>query len=82
MARIELEDDEKSRLTVEIGTILEFIDVLSRIDVDTVHPTSQVTGLSDVWRPDRVVRCNIEPSELLSGAPSLHDGYIKVSKIL
>jgi aspartyl-tRNA(Asn)/glutamyl-tRNA(Gln) amidotransferase subunit C len=82
LARIELTAEELNKMTLEVGSILEFVDSLQAVETKNVKPTSQVTGLKDVWREDVVVECKISRDELLSQAPETQDGYIKVKKVL
>ena len=82
LARIELTDQELKDLSEDMGSILGFIDKIQKADTAGVIPTSQVTGLADVWREDVVKPSPIKPKELLAGSPSLHDGYVKVKKVL
>ncbi len=82
LARIELTDAELAVASTEISSILDFVDTIQNIDTAGVQPTSQVTGLTDVWREDLVEKCAIAPKLLLSSAPELQDGYIKVKKVL
>lgn len=82
LARIELSDDELVVASTEISSILDFVDTIQNTDTAGVEPTSQVTGLTDVWREDLVVKCTISPKLLLASAPELQDGYIKVKKVL
>lgn len=82
LARIELNDTEQTQQTEEVGAILEFVETLQSVDTNDVTPTSQVTGLIDVWREDEIKKCPISPEELLSAAPNLQDCYVKVKKVL
>ena len=82
LARIELSDDELVVASTEISSILDFVDTIQNTDTAGVEPTSQVTGLTDVWREDLVEKCSIAPKLLLASAPDMQDGYIKVKKVL
>jgi aspartyl-tRNA(Asn)/glutamyl-tRNA(Gln) amidotransferase subunit C len=82
LARIELTDAELAVASTEISSILDFVDTIQNTDTTGVEPTSQVTGLTDVWREDLVEKCVIAPKLLLASAPELQDGYIKVKKVL
>lgn len=83
LARIDLSDKEGDQLTVEVSSILDFVDTLQAVDTTSVEPTAQVTGLTDVLRDDVVVKCNIPNSELLQNVPELSDdNYIVVPKVL
>jgi len=82
LARIELNDQELDSITKDIDNILNFVELINNANTSQVKPTSQVNGLSDVWREDEVVKSQVEASELLALAPSTQDGYIKVGKVL
>lgn len=82
LTRIELSADELASMTLEVGEILSFVETIQATDVAGVVPTSQVTGLNDVWREDEVIKSEISPKDLLSGAPALQDNYVKVKKVL
>ena len=82
LARIELTEQELNDMSADMGSILGFIDIIQKTDTAGVIPTSQVTGLADVWREDVVRPSPIKPKELLAGSPLVQDGYVKVKKVL
>ncbi len=82
LARIEVGGDQTESTASDISAILGFVDSLQAIDTEGVVPISQVTGLSDVWREDKVVDCKISRDDLLSNAPRSQDGYVVVKKVL
>ena len=81
LARIGLSDEESSRMSVELGQIVEYVERLQEVDVTGTAPTDQVTGLVDVWRED-VVRPSMPREQLLKNAPAQKDGYIVVKRVL
>ena len=82
LSRIEIDEDNKSKLVGELSSVLDFVDDLQSLDLNGFAPVSQVTGLQDVWREDEVIDCKIPRDKLLSNAPALQDGYFKVKKVL
>lgn len=82
LARIDLSAAEQQNMKTEAGSILDFVDDLQKVDTKSVAPTSQVTGLQDVWREDKVVPSKVAPEDLLSQAPQVQDGYVRVKKVL
>ena len=82
LARIGVSESEKSDLTQDLSSILEFVDALQAVDTKGVVPTSQVTGLEDVLREDEVVRCELSRDELLANTPATLEGYVKVKRVL
>ena len=82
LARISLSDDEIEKMAIETSSILDFVELIQSTNTDGVNTTSQVTGLTDVWRQDEVKKSKVTPKDLLAGAPDTHEGYIKVRKVL
>lgn len=82
LARIELTPPERGQLTLQLSSILDYVDQLQSIDTSGIEPTSQVTGLADVWREDDVKRCELTREQLLANAPMSENGYIKVRRVL
>lgn len=82
LARIELSEEEQALLTVQLSTILDFVEELQSINTDSVEETSQVTGLTDIWREDEVLPCDLTRDQLLANAPMSENGYIKVRRVL
>ena len=81
LARIGLSPAETSKMSEELGRILEFVEQLQKVDVTGTAPTDQVTGLEDVWRED-VVKPSMPREQLLANAPEQKDGYIVVKRVL
>ena len=75
LARIEMPETEAVATADEVSSILSFVDILQSVDTEGVKPTSQITALSDVWREDLVVSCDVPQAELLANAPMLEAGY-------
>lgn len=82
LSSIGLSDQEVQAMTVELGSIVGFVEQLQSVDVDGIEPTFQVTGLKDAFRPDEIAPVMISRDELLSNAPEQQDGYIKVPRVL
>jgi len=82
LARLSLTDEEVDQFTHEISSILEYVEQLHGADVSGLKPTSQVTGLVNVMRPDVVKDYEATPDELLKNVPALEGKHIKVKRIL
>ena len=82
LSRLALSDEEIEKFKTEITQILGYVEQLQSIDTEGVEPTSQVSGLTDVTRPDEVREYGPGQTELLKNLPAQKDGYIKVKKIL
>lgn len=82
LSRIELSSKSEEKVAEEFGAILDFVEIIQKADTELIEPTSQVTGLIDVWREDKITKSEIAPSDLISAAPDTMDGYVKVKKVL
>lgn len=81
LARIALTDAEVEKFQKELSTILDYVEELKQLDVSGLEEVSQVTGLVNVQREDKIVEAdNIE--DILGQAPEIKDRYYKVKAIL
>jgi len=81
LARLELSADEKSKLDVQLGDILKYVDQLREVDVTGVEPTAHSVPLVNVTRPD-VVRGSLSHEEAMGNAPRQANGLFIVPKIV
>ena len=82
LSHISLSDDEVASLATELDAILDYVEKLQAVDTSGVEPTSQVTGLVDVWREDTPYVKQPKRQDILSNTPEQQDGYIKVRRVL
>ena len=81
LARIALTDDEITKLTGELGIILESIEKVSEVATPDVPGTSHPIPLTNVFRAD-IPGKTLKTEEALAGAPD-HDGSrFRVTAIL
>ncbi|MCX6797414.1 MAG: Asp-tRNA(Asn)/Glu-tRNA(Gln) amidotransferase subunit GatC [Candidatus Doudnabacteria bacterium] len=81
LARIELTDAEVEKFQKDLSTVLKYVEELKKVDVTGLEEVSQVTGLVNVQREDRVVEAENHDA-IFSQAPEMKDGYYKVKAIL
>lgn len=82
LARISLTDDEVDAFVGELSAILGYVEQLSSVDVSGLKPTNQVTGLTNVMRPDVVVDYGYKPKELLKNVPQVESDQLKVKRMI
>jgi aspartyl-tRNA(Asn)/glutamyl-tRNA(Gln) amidotransferase subunit C len=82
LARLDLSDDETMRFRQEISKILGYVEQLQSVKIKDKQPTYQVTGLTNVMRPDELIAYTANPKELLKNAPATDGGHIKVKRVL
>ena len=75
LARLELSEDEVSRMTGELSAILDHIEKISALDLDGVPPTSHVVDVPNALRPDEP-RPSLPREVALANAPAVdEDGF-------
>lgn len=82
LARLELSEDEIKEFSEELTEILQYVEQLQSVDVKGLKPTNQVTGLTNVTRPDEVRDYGYEAGDLLKNVPAVKDNQIKVKRML
>lgn len=81
LARLDLSEPERARMTAELAAILEHAERIQALDLDGVEPTSHAIPLRNVMRPDEVTP-SLPPEEALAGAPDAEDGRFRVPRIV
>lgn len=83
LAKLELTEAEIEKFTPQLSNVLDHFSELSEVDTKDVEPTSQTTGLEDVYRADELKSENtLTQEEAISGTDKIHNGYFKVKAIL
>ncbi len=82
LARLRLTEEEVVLYQKELSAILSYVEQLNSVDVTGLEPTYQVTGLTNVTRPDVVADYNMSQTDLLKNVPQKEDAYIKVRRML
>ncbi len=81
LARLELTEEEVNQYTEQLNSILEYAEMLQKLDTDKVTPTAHAVQLFNVLRTDEV-HPSLPQQEALSNAPEAEDGYFRVPKIV
>lgn len=81
LARLNLEQDEKTSLKEDLNEILGLAEKIQDVDTEDVEPTYHAYPLENVSRPDRVEE-NDAAETLLEHAPDESDGYFVVPKVI
>lgn len=77
LARLELSDDETSRMSEELSKVLVHIEKLGELDLAAVEPTARVVDVEDALRADEP-RPSLPHDVALAGAPDVADGGFRV----
>lgn len=82
LARLDISDDEVEEYSGELSAILEYVEQLGKVDIEGLEPTLQITGLTNVTRPDEVKSYGYEPTVLRQNLPAEEDDQIKVRRMV
>jgi len=81
LARLELSEGEKARLTTDLNGILGQFARLQELDTQGVPPTSHSLPLRNVFREDEV-RPSLSREAATANAPEKRDGNFIVPQIM
>ena len=81
LARLELTTEEEEQFTTQLGSILEYFEQLSELDVTDVQPTARAIDVSNVTRPDELKPYS-DRQAILHCAPEQEGDFFKVPQIL
>lgn len=81
LARLELTDQEKEKLTDQLSNILTYVEKLNELDTKGVEPTAHVLDINNVMRSDEPGE-SLTQERALANAPDKAAGHYKVPKII
>jgi aspartyl-tRNA(Asn)/glutamyl-tRNA(Gln) amidotransferase subunit C len=82
LSKLRLSEAEVEKLRAELSEILNYVEILDKVDTTGLQPTYQVSGLKNVYRRDELKDYGYRAAELLKNAPNLQDGQFKVKRVL
>jgi aspartyl-tRNA(Asn)/glutamyl-tRNA(Gln) amidotransferase subunit C len=81
LGRLHLTADEMDRMTVQLGRVLEYVDILNEVDTKHVEPMAHAIELRDVFREDVPVP-SLPREDALANAPKTDGRCFVVPAIL
>lgn len=81
LARLELSEAERVRMTGDLNNILAMVEKLMELDTEDVDPLVYINDEVNVLRPDEV-RNQIGREAALSNAPDRNEDFFKVPKVI
>ena len=81
LAKLYVDEAEAEKLTGEMESIINFADMLSEIDTESVAPTNHAMKVQNVFRED-VVKDSYSQEAILKNAPSQEGGCYLVPKVV
>ncbi len=81
LAKLGLTEAEIERFREQLSAVLEYADMLNRLDTASISPTASVLSLRNVMRMDET-RPSLSQADALQNAPSVEGGYFQVKAVL
>ena len=81
LARLALSDEERDRLSGQMSSLLEHINLIGEADTSQVPATAHVSPLRNVMADDKS-RPSYPPADMLANAPAREDNYFRVRAVL
>jgi len=83
LANLPLSSSEKNSLQKNVGVTLDYVSSLSKLNLKEFEPTSQVTGLYNVFREDKIDKKRmLSQKQALMNSKKTYKGYFVVSAII
>jgi aspartyl-tRNA(Asn)/glutamyl-tRNA(Gln) amidotransferase subunit C len=81
LARVNLAEDEITRLSEQLSNLLDNFEVLQQVDTEGVPPTAQSVMLRSVMREDEIA-ASLPPEDILANAPRREGDCFRVRAVL
>lgn len=81
LARIKIDEAEKSSLQAQLSKIIDYIDKLKKLDTEHVEPLRGLHACGNVFREDSP-RTSGAKERILSNSPSREGEYFKVPRVI
>lgn len=79
LSRLSLPEEEKAEMAEKLEQIIDYVEILSRLDTEGVEPMSHTFPVKNVLREDEVMEFG-HHAELMSNAPAHDDSAFLVPK--
>ncbi|HTR44168.1 MAG TPA: Asp-tRNA(Asn)/Glu-tRNA(Gln) amidotransferase subunit GatC [Thermodesulfovibrionales bacterium] len=81
LARLSLSEAEKTKFSLQLGSILEYVATLNELDTPGTEPTSHVLKMNNIMRED-ISRDSLPLDDALMNAPDRSGAFYRVPKII
>ena len=81
LARLSLSEEESRRLMNDMNKILDYMELLNKVDTDNVEPLEHVIELHTPFRKD-VAEKPLDHELALKNAPDADADFFKVPKVI
>ncbi|MEG0798242.1 MAG: Asp-tRNA(Asn)/Glu-tRNA(Gln) amidotransferase subunit GatC [Acidaminococcaceae bacterium] len=81
LSRLTIPEDQMAKFTEQFNQILNYADLLQKLDTTGIEPTPYVLPISNVLREDVAV-VGVSHEEALKNAPAEHCSGFKVPRVI
>ena len=81
LSRLEISEEEMPMFTEQFNQILEYADILEKVDTAGIEPTFSILPLYNVMREDEVVP-GVSHDEAMKNAPAVHNDGFNVPRVI
>lgn len=81
LARLTIDDDDVETFAEQLGSILEYVENLNRVDTSEVLPTAHAIETANAFRKDETTR-HLDRDDAIANAPKAEDGHFIVPKVI
>jgi|TARA_B100001093_G_C26266994_1_gene775221 aspartyl-tRNA(Asn)/glutamyl-tRNA(Gln) amidotransferase subunit C len=82
LARLDMTEEEKSKLGAQLDDILGYFDKLNSVDVEGVEPMAHAHRVANVWREGDQPSETFAPEILTCMTPDHRDNQVVVPKVV
>ena len=83
LANLPVTTEQAHELTEQVGITVQYVSQLQSLTTTGVEETSQVTGLENVFREDKIDTSRMfTADEALANATRTHNGFFVVDRVL
>jgi aspartyl-tRNA(Asn)/glutamyl-tRNA(Gln) amidotransferase subunit C len=82
LARIELSDDEREKLSGQLEAIVEFVEKLQSVDTSGVEATRLIDHLDEERTREDEPVAGLHSEDVMERAPDAADGYFRVPRVI
>lgn len=81
LSRLTIPESEMEKFTEQFNQILNYADILEKIDTEGIEPTPYVLPISNAFRKD-VVKPGVSHEDALKNAPAVYNDGFKVPRVI
>jgi len=82
LANLELTEQERARMALDLNSILEYIDRLNELDTSSVPPMAQVASQQREALREDELKPSLPNETALANAPDKSEGFFRVPKVI